>query len=105
MSELLKVDNLVKYYVQKKVVKKDGKTMNKQIETLTEEAMQDNLTGFYNKMKGSELIEAKCRTEKGALMVIDLDNFKLVNDLHGHEMGDKVLCAWHFPKGLRVKKT
>ena len=31
MSELIRVDNLVKYYVQKKVVKKDGKTMNKQI--------------------------------------------------------------------------
>ena len=78
-------------------------TMNKQIETLTEEAMQDNLTGFYNKMKGSELIEAKCRTDKGALMVIDLDNFKLVNDLNGHEMGDKVLCA--FAEILRKYST
>ena len=30
MSELIRVDNLVKYYIQKKVVKKDGKTLNKQ---------------------------------------------------------------------------
>ena len=30
MSELLRVENLVKYYIQKKVVKKDGKTLNKQ---------------------------------------------------------------------------
>ena len=30
MSELLRVDDLVKYYIQKKVVKKDGKTLNKQ---------------------------------------------------------------------------
>jgi peptide/nickel transport system ATP-binding protein len=30
MSELIRVEDLVKYYIQKKVVKKDGKTLNKQ---------------------------------------------------------------------------
>ena len=70
------------------------KSMNAQIETLTEEVTQDTLTGVYNKTSGSEKITELCRKKKGALMVIDLDNFKLVNDLHGHEMGDKVLCAF-----------
>ncbi|MCR4947455.1 MAG: sensor domain-containing diguanylate cyclase [Lachnospiraceae bacterium] len=70
------------------------RTMNEQIENLTEEVMQDKLTGFYNKVKGSEKIGEICSTQKGALMVIDLDNFKLVNDLYGHDMGDKVLCAF-----------
>ena len=70
------------------------KSMNEQIENLTEEVMQDKLTGFYNKMNGSEKIGELCKAHKGALMVIDLDNFKLVNDLYGHDMGDKVLCAF-----------
>ena len=68
------------------------KSMNAQVETLTEEVTKDNLTGFYNKMRGSEKIGELCGKQNGALMVIDLDNFKLINDLYGHEMGDKVLC-------------
>ena len=66
----------------------------KTIESLTEEAAIDKLTGFLNKAAGTERIAKLCKTETGALMVLDLDNFKLVNDLHGHDMGDHVLKAF-----------
>ena len=66
----------------------------KTIESLTEEAAIDKLTGFLNKAAGTERIAELCRTKTGALMVFDLDNFKLVNDLHGHNMGDRVLRAF-----------
>lgn len=79
------------------------KSMNAQVETLTEEVTKDNLTGFYNKMRGSEKIGELCGKQNGALMVIDLDNFKLINDLYGHEMGDKVLCS--FADTLRSRST
>ena len=66
----------------------------KTIERLTEEAAIDKLTGFLNKSAGTERIAKLCKTKTGALLVFDLDNFKLVNDLHGHDMGDQVLRAF-----------
>ncbi len=66
----------------------------KTIESLTEEAAIDKLTGFLNKSAGTERIAKLCKTKTGALLVFDLDNFKLVNDLHGHDMGDQVLRAF-----------
>ena len=67
---------------------------SKRIETLTEEATTDKLTGFLNKAAGTEIISGLCKAEKGALLLMDLDSFKLVNDLYGHDMGDRVLVAF-----------
>ena len=64
---------------------------SKAIESLTEEATLDKLTGFLNKSSGTVKIANLCLKEEGSLMILDLDNFKLVNDLYGHDMGDKVL--------------
>ncbi|MBQ7679229.1 MAG: diguanylate cyclase [Butyrivibrio sp.] len=64
------------------------------IENLSEEASLDPLTGLLNKAFGTERMRQLCRTETGAMMVIDLDSFKLVNDLYGHGVGDKVLQAF-----------
>ncbi|MBE5824775.1 MAG: diguanylate cyclase [Butyrivibrio sp.] len=67
---------------------------NKTIENLTEEATIDRLTGFYNKTKGTERVSKLCKRKNGVLAVLDLDSFKLVNDLFGHEAGDAVLKAF-----------
>ncbi len=67
---------------------------SKTIESLTEEATLDKLTGFLNKASGTEKIEALCKSTSGAIMILDLDNFKLVNDLYGHDMGDRVLVSF-----------
>ena len=66
----------------------------KTIESLTEEATMDKLTGFLNKASGTKRVTELCREERGALMIMDLDSFKLVNDLYGHDMGDRVLEAF-----------
>lgn len=67
---------------------------SRKIEDLTEEATLDKLTGFLNKAKGTERVAKLCRRKKGALVIFDLDSFKLVNDLFGHEAGDEVLKAF-----------
>ncbi len=67
---------------------------SKTIESLTEEASLDKLTGFLNKASGTSRVAKCCKNETGALMILDLDSFKLVNDLFGHDMGDRVLMAF-----------
>ena len=64
------------------------------INDLEEEAVTDHLTGFYNKAGTEERMAELCRHGGGMLMILDLDNFKLVNDLYGHDMGDQVLKAF-----------
>ena len=67
---------------------------SKTIESLTEEAKHDKLTGFLNKASGTKKVTAICKSNPGAMMIMDLDSFKLVNDLYGHDMGDQILVAF-----------
>tara|TARA_R110000787_G_scaffold193925_5_gene305497 strand:+ start:1055 stop:2797 length:1743 start_codon:yes stop_codon:yes gene_type:complete len=55
----------------------------------------DGLTGLLNRRAfTSELEQRLARgSAAGALFYIDLDNFKPVNDLHGHQKGDEALVA------------
>lgn len=59
-------------------------------------ALQDALTGLPNRLlfeQGLEagLIQAKRHGWGVAVLFIDLDEFKSINDTYGHDMGDKVL--------------
>ena len=54
----------------------------------------DPMTGILNKEGSKKALEMACSEETGTLMMIDLDSFKLVNDLYGHDMGDKILIRF-----------
>lgn len=62
---------------------------------LEERAAKDALTGLYNKAASQVRIEARlANCEDGtlsAMMVLDVDDFKQVNDQYGHMFGDAVL--------------
>ncbi len=52
----------------------------------------DSLTGLANRVQFQDKVDAFLSpTAKGAMILIDLDGFKDINDRHGHAMGDAVL--------------
>lgn len=60
------------------------------------EAMLDPLTGQLNRRGLQDVIQAciaylKRHQKQGAILMIDLDHFKQINDTCGHEIGDQVL--------------
>lgn len=70
--------------------------LHKAMTRLEEIAVRDELTGLFNRRHFlARLDEELARTERGGtrlhIALIDLDHFKEVNDVHGHQVGDLVL--------------
>lgn len=66
-------------------------------EQLREMALRDGLTGLLNRAALEDIVEARVaepQTDEGdedALILIDIDHFKKINDTHGHAAGDHAL--------------
>jgi len=59
-------------------------------------ATKDTLTGIYNRYKINKLIESEITRsnrydEDFSLLMLDIDNFKKINDTYGHDIGDYIL--------------
>ena len=74
------------------------KEISNKLASVRSEAMLDPLTGLVNRRGFQNAIDqALARGPTGlqgwALLMVDIDHFKKVNDTHGHLLGDKVLQA------------
>lgn len=81
------------------------------LQHLKEMAEHDGLTGLYNRsyFQGElERVVERCRrdpAQRAALLYIDLDNFKYVNDTLGHAAGDRLLLEISALLNKRLRKT
>jgi diguanylate cyclase (GGDEF)-like protein len=68
-------------------------------ELLSEQARTDELTGLFNRRHfherlGAELARSQRDVTSVGLVLLDVDDFKRVNDVYGHPVGDQVLVAF-----------
>jgi diguanylate cyclase (GGDEF)-like protein len=85
-------------------VREEGKlramtvSLSARSQTLEQAALTDGLTGMQNRRYFDDALreyldEFRRIDRPVGLMILDLDHFKLVNDTHGHDVGDEVLRA------------
>ncbi len=81
--------------LEKKVIERTKKLKDTQ-KKLIEQANRDPMTNLYNRRYFNEIIKsllliAKRTSQLFSLIIIDIDDFKNVNDTYGHSVGDRVI--------------
>jgi len=73
-------------------LRKQVNSYQTKLEAAEEKALRDPLTGVRNRLCVEKLIERNIKAKKNfCVAIIDVDHFKLVNDTHGHLVGDQLL--------------
>lgn len=81
-------ESFLKLYISREI------RLMKKIQRLKAFANRDGLTGFYNHASAEDMITKTLHhnpDQEFLFAIIDIDYFKQVNDVRGHEFGDKVL--------------
>lgn len=78
--------------------------------TLEFQAQTDSLTGLWNhrvfhERLRREVVRASAERGTVALLMLDLDDFKRVNDIYGHAVGDQVLAELAIELGATVRQN
>lgn len=77
---------------------------------LAQQATRDHLTGLYNRRFFDETLAdhieiAKRYNRDLSLVLIDLDDFKQINDTLGHDAGDAALCQFSVQLKANIRKA
>lgn len=96
ISRYLEIDHegcvmeLVRYLEDDTLVDADGRDkLVGKLKGYQDKLYKDTLTGIYNRRYFED--EIRDMENSAGVAMIDLDDFKLYNDIYGHEMGDRVL--------------
>lgn len=71
-----------------------SKIWKKQRKKFRQMSITDGLTGLLNRIGFNEQVEKYLNnneSKKCIAILLDVDNFKFINDVYGHEVGDQVL--------------
>jgi len=96
VAALLAVVLLALYLSLYPLLRRVTRRLRRQVEEIEHQAMHDSLTGLPNRVLFRDRLEqallgARRRPGEVAVMFLDLDRFKEVNDTLGHESGDTLL--------------
>src|SRR5262249_26083596 len=69
-------------------------TLNADLERAEREARRDSLTGLANRLAWTEALSSVTPTAEApaSIVLVDCRGLKSINDVHGHGVGDRVLC-------------
>jgi diguanylate cyclase (GGDEF)-like protein len=88
-------EELLEYLAGQAIVSIENASLH---ETVERQAVTDELTGLANARAFRSILEREIERSRRfqsplGLVMVDLDNFKQVNDVHGHQQGDEVLAS------------
>lgn len=92
-AEVRKLNDILERRVQERT--RELLDKNQQLEQLS---VTDSLTGLYNRLKLDQVLEEELGRSRRygsrfAVLLLDIDHFKAINDHFGHPIGDQVLIA------------